>query len=82
MRITYACPACDATVMHDGAESARTLVCPQCQAAIDVPADAIGQIDGSGTLLTAAGSGVGIAGTTRVVCGSGGQFSVRRRPSV
>ncbi|MFM1904467.1 MAG: hypothetical protein RLZZ440_2367 [Planctomycetota bacterium] len=42
MRITYACPACDATVTHAGVESLATLDCPHCHAALAVPAGAIG----------------------------------------
>ena len=60
MRITYACPACDATVMHDGAESAHTLVCPQCQAVLEVPADAIAWIGVDG------GPGAPAAGRLRL----------------
>ena len=56
MRITYACPACEATVMHDGAESARALVCPQCQATVEVPADAVAWIGADGE-RAAAGAG-------------------------
>lgn len=41
MRITYACPACDATVALDGIESRPQLQCTACQATIDVPADGI-----------------------------------------
>jgi hypothetical protein len=42
MRITYACPACDATVTRGDVESAATLDCPHCRAVVTVPADAIG----------------------------------------
>jgi hypothetical protein len=41
MRITYACPACDATVAVDGIERLARIECPACRAAIDVPADGI-----------------------------------------
>lgn len=41
MRITYACPACDATASVDGVESRATLVCPACQTALDIPTDGI-----------------------------------------
>jgi hypothetical protein len=41
MRITYACPACDATVALDAIESLPRLECPACRAALDVPADGI-----------------------------------------
>jgi len=40
MRITHACPACDATVTIDGIESLSELVCPACQATMPVPPDA------------------------------------------
>jgi hypothetical protein len=56
MRITYACPACDATVTHDGVESVRTLVCPSCRAAIELPADAVAWVAADGT-ASAAGAG-------------------------
>ena len=49
MRITYACPACDATVTHAGAEAVRTLDCPQCHAAVEPPADAIAWVAADGT---------------------------------
>ncbi len=42
MRITYACPACDATVTHAGVESLATLDCPHCGAALPIPTAAIG----------------------------------------
>ncbi len=48
MRITYACPACHATVSHAGAETAATLVCPACSAEVTVPADAIGWVNAAG----------------------------------
>ena len=41
MRITYACPACHATVSHADAESARSLACPVCGVAVETPADAV-----------------------------------------
>ena len=40
MRITYACPACHATVVVDGIEARATLDCPACGAVITVPGDA------------------------------------------
>jgi len=49
MRITYACPACDATVTHGGAEALRRLDCPQCGAAVEPPADAIAWVAADGT---------------------------------
>ena len=42
MRITYACPSCDATVTHGHVETAREIVCPHCGVAIDIPVGAIG----------------------------------------
>ena len=42
MRVTYACPACAATVSIAAAESQGTLACPRCAATVEVPADAIG----------------------------------------
>jgi hypothetical protein len=55
MRITYACPACHATVSQAGAESARSLVCSACGAVVEVPAEAIG--------WSSAGGGPGEPGT-------------------
>ena len=49
MRITYACPACEATVTHGGAEALRTLDCPQCHAAVEPSADAIAWVAADGT---------------------------------
>lgn len=40
MRITYACPACHATVAVDAVETRGTLDCPACGAGIEVPGDA------------------------------------------
>ena len=40
MRITYACPACDATVSHGTAETLATLACPECGTVVAVPGDA------------------------------------------
>ena len=56
MRITYACPACHATVTHDGADRGGELACPQCAAVVPVPADAIAWIGPDGG-AAAAGSG-------------------------
>ena len=56
MRVTHACPACHATVTHDGAESARALACPICQAAIETPADAVAWVAADGSR---AGPGTG-----------------------
>jgi hypothetical protein len=41
MHITYACPACDATVTLDGVEKRATLDCPRCAASLPVPVDAV-----------------------------------------
>jgi len=41
MRITYACPACDATVSLPGVESRTVLDCPACGGAVAVPAEAV-----------------------------------------
>ena len=41
MRITYACPGCDATVTQADAESARGLECPRCGAITEPPAGAV-----------------------------------------
>lgn len=41
MRITYACPSCDATVTLAGVETARVLACPQCGENVVVPTDAV-----------------------------------------
>lgn len=48
MRITYACPSCDATVTQLGAEVARSLVCSRCGAEVEVPADAISWTNAAG----------------------------------
>ncbi len=68
MRITYACPSCDATVSLGGVETARSLVCPRCGTEVTVPADAV-------TWTNAAGGqaqpGEGIASLRRcMVCPS------------
>jgi hypothetical protein len=41
MRITYACPSCEATVALDDAESLAILSCPRCGGTVEVPADAV-----------------------------------------
>jgi hypothetical protein len=41
MRITFACPSCEATVAVDGIETRRVIECPACGAAIEVPGDGI-----------------------------------------
>lgn len=48
MRITYACPACDATVSHTGVETAHSLVCPHCLAVVAVPADFLSWTNAAG----------------------------------
>jgi len=42
MHITYACPACAATVSLDRAETRAALECPRCGVTVAVPAGAIG----------------------------------------
>ncbi|MGI9176418.1 MAG: hypothetical protein ACR2IT_01010 [Pirellulales bacterium] len=56
MRITYACPSCEATVAVEDAESRATLVCPRCGGVVEVPADAVAWT-GPGGEPAAAGSG-------------------------
>ena len=62
MRITYACPACDATVVLDAIESRSTLECPACQGLRSIPSGAfvpeIAAVQG--------GAGVGAAGKSRL----------------
>ena len=41
MRITYACPACQATTSIDGIETRESLECASCGAVLPIPADAI-----------------------------------------
>ncbi len=41
MRITYACPACSATVSLDRVETLEVLDCPHCSARLPVPEHAI-----------------------------------------
>ncbi len=53
MRITLACPACDATATHDRVESLRTLACPRCAAVLEVPADAIAWVGPDGAVAPA-----------------------------
>jgi hypothetical protein len=48
MRITYACPSCDATVSHAGVETAPSLACPHCHAVVAVPSDAIAWTNAAG----------------------------------
>jgi len=48
MRITYACPACGATVTSDQVETLSSLICTACQATLPIPADAIARSDSGG----------------------------------
>ncbi len=48
MRITYACPACEATVSRSGVETARSLSCPRCGAEVTLPADAVAWTNAAG----------------------------------
>jgi len=78
MRITYACPACHATVSLPGVETARTLVCPACGAELAVPADAIGWSTPAGG---AAAPGTGLPLLRRcLVCPSGELFARKDFP--
>jgi len=78
MRITYACPACDATVTHAGVETARSLDCPHCHAAVAVPADAIGWTNAAGG---AAEPGAGVPVLRRcLVCPSTELFARKDFP--
>ena len=49
MRITYACPACQATTSIDGIESRDSLECSACRAVLPVPPDAFASRDGGNT---------------------------------
>jgi len=40
MRITYACPACQATTSIDGIETRQSLACAACAAVLPIPVDA------------------------------------------
>lgn len=46
MRITYACPACQATTSTDGIETCDSLACTSCGAVLPIPADAFAAGDG------------------------------------
>ena len=48
MRITYACPACAATVTLDRVEERAALDCPRCAAAVAIPAGALTMDEGGG----------------------------------
>lgn len=48
MRITYACPSCDATVSIPGVETARVLTCQRCGTGVQVPADAVTWVNAAG----------------------------------
>lgn len=50
MRITYACPACHATVTHAGVEADNALACTACHAVLQLPGDAIVRNPGDGGL--------------------------------
>lgn len=68
MRITYACPACEATVTRPDAEAAAALVCPECGGVVEVPADAVGWANAAGE---AAGPATGLPVLRRcLVCPS------------
>ena len=54
MRITYACPACDATVTHDRVETTPRLVCPHCAAALAVPPESVAWVAADGSPAAAA----------------------------
>ncbi|MBM4021998.1 MAG: hypothetical protein FJ284_07130 [Planctomycetes bacterium] len=41
MRITYACPACDAVVSLPAVESRASLDCPTCGSGVEVPAEGV-----------------------------------------
>lgn len=46
MRITYACPACQATTSLDGIETRDSLECSACQAVLPIPPGAFAGRDG------------------------------------
>lgn len=46
MRITYACPACDATTSSDGLEKRDSLECSSCHAVLPIPPDAFADREG------------------------------------
>jgi hypothetical protein len=54
--MTYACPACEATVSLDHVESAAALACPNCGDVVNMPVDAVFWT-GPGGEPTAAGTG-------------------------
>lgn len=56
MRLTHACPSCDATIAHDGVEAATSVACPHCHAAVSLPADGVAWVGPDGTAV-AAGQG-------------------------
>jgi hypothetical protein len=56
MRITYACPACAATVAVDRVETRTALECPRCTATLPMPPGAIDwQAAGGGSAAAGAG---------------------------
>jgi len=75
MRITYACPACDATVSHDGVESARSVACPQCGEVVELPADAVAWINAAGG---AADPGTGLPTLRRCLVCPGTELFARK----
>ena len=50
MRITYACPACQATTSIDGVENRTALECSACGAALTMPTDAFARPGDDATL--------------------------------
>jgi DNA-directed RNA polymerase subunit RPC12/RpoP len=78
MRITYACPACDATVTHTDVETAESLTCPHCGGAVAVPADAVAWTNAAGG---PAEKGTGLPTLRRcLVCPSAELFSRKDFP--
>lgn len=69
MRITYACPACPATVVHDRVEERASLDCPGCGAAIPVP---------EGALEWSRAGGSGRARLRRCLVCPGGELFARK----
>lgn len=68
MRITYACPSCDATVTQSGVETATSLCCSRCGAFVAVPADGVAWTNAAGG---AADPGAGVPVLRRcLVCPS------------
>ena len=78
MQITYACPACDATVTQADVESATVLACPHCGGTIEVPVDAISWSNPAGGAAEP-GSGVPILRRC-LVCPSSDLFARKDFP--